>query len=408
MIDQVAFYAPLKPPDHPTPSGDRRMARALVKLLEQSGREVTLASRLRSYDRNGDPERQRRIGLLGKRFAGRLIQRYRKIVPENRPKAWVTYHGYHKSPDWLGPAVQRALGIPYLLIETSFAPKQADGPWDLGHRATEAAIGSADVLLAMTHVDEAGLLPLVRPPAKLRRLPPFLDPAPYREARGARVRFRRELGERFGLDPDQPWLLAVGMMRDDVKRQSYEMLAQVLERLKGRSWQLLIVGGGPSLPRIEKAFEAFGSTRVRYAGILAESQLPACYAVADVYAWPAIREAYGMAFLEAQASGLPVVAGHAGGVRDVVQDGVTGMLTDPRDSDAMASALARLLDDPVKREAMSLAARTYVEREHSLERASALLDEALGDAVEVCALREKRAKPLDSGSPMAFEAGDAH
>ncbi len=405
MIDQVAFYAPLKPPDHPTPSGDRRMARALIKMLERDAREVTLASRLRSYDRDGNQERQRRIERLGARFADRLITRYQKMPAVERPKAWITYHGYHKSPDWLGPVVQQALDIPYLLIETSFAPKQADGPWDLGHRSTEAAIKSADVVLAMTGVDEEGLSPLIRPPGQLRRLLPFLDPTPYREAHEARERCRQDLSERFGLDPDQPWLLAVGMMRDDVKRQSYEMLGEALQRLTDHSWQLLIVGGGPSLPRIEKTFGVFGSERVRYAGILAESRLPACYAAADVYAWPAIREAYGMAFLEAQASGLPVVAGHEGGVRDVVRDGVTGMLTSPRDPDAMASALAQLLDDPVKRKTMSLAARTFVEKEHSLEHAAAVLDEALDAAATVRAKKAERMMPSDGGDPIEVKAG---
>lgn len=383
MAEQVAFYAPLKPPDHPIPSGDRRMARALIAALEKRGRKVELASRLRSFDRDGDRQRQMRIGRLGARIADRLIRRYRMAPATRRPQAWITYHGYHKSPDWLGPAVQRALSIPYVLIETSFACKQADGPWDLGHRSTEAAIQTADVILAMTTVDQAGLSPLIEPPGDLRRFPPFLDPSPYREAFLAREYCRRDLAERYDLDPDRPWLLAVGMMRDDVKRHSYEMLAGALGRLQDRSWQLLIVGDGVTRPLIEKLFVSLGSERVKFAGIVEEDQLPACYAAADVYAWPAVREAYGMAFLEAQASGLPVVAGQEGGVQDVVLDGVTGMLTTPRDPDALASALADMLDHPAKREAMSLAAQAFVEREHSLEHASALLDRALVDAAAI-------------------------
>lgn len=90
-----------------------------------------------------------------------------------------------------------------------------------------------------------------------------------------------------------------------------------------------------------------------------------------------------MAMLEAQASGLPVVAGREGGVTDIVQDGVTGMLTDPRDPIALASAIADLLDHRTKREAMSLAAARFVEKDHSLDRASALLDKALTDASAV-------------------------
>ena len=58
---RVAFYAPLKPPDHPVPSGDRSMARLLIRALELAGHEVGLASRLRSRDTDGDPARQSRL-----------------------------------------------------------------------------------------------------------------------------------------------------------------------------------------------------------------------------------------------------------------------------------------------------------------------------------------------------------
>ena len=183
MSRPVAFYAPLKPPDHPVPSGDRRMARALIGALRLADVPVELASRLRSYDLRGDAVRQRRIQTLGGRLAGRLLRRYAQLPIERRPRAWLTYHAYHKSPDWLGPKVSAALGIPYLLAEASFAPKQRDGPWALGHAATERAIRAADVVLAMTAIDLECLAPLVVPPAELRRLPPFIVPAPDRAPR---------------------------------------------------------------------------------------------------------------------------------------------------------------------------------------------------------------------------------
>ncbi len=383
MAERIAFYAPLKSPRHPVPSGDRRMARALIQALERQGHRVELSSRLRSFDRDGDLARQKRIERLGGQVAARLVKRYRARPVAERPAIWVTYHAYHKSPDWLGPAVRRALRIPYLLIETSLAKKQAGGPWDLGHRATEAAIRGADVTLAMTAVDEEGLLPLIEPPALLKRLPPFLDPAPFALARESRDRHRRELAARFGLTEDRPWLLTVGMMRDDVKRHSYALLADALRELGDRPWQLLIVGDGTARPLIEKLFEPLGSQRVKMAGILGEAELPACYAAADVYAWPAIREAYGMALLEAQAAGLPVVAGREGGVPDVVQDGRTGLLTAPRDSCALALGISDLLDHPARRETMSTAGRIFVARERSLDRAASALTEALNEAASI-------------------------
>ena len=370
------------------------MARALMTALGRRGRKVELASRLRSFDRQGDSVRQRRMQHIGERVAARLIRRYRNASPVKRPEAWITYHAYHKSPDWVGPIVRRALGIPYLLIEASFAGKQAYGPWDLGHRATEAAVRTAEITFAMTAVDEAGLAPLITPPGEVRRLPPFLDPAPYRQAYRERARARRDLADRFGLDIGQPLLLTVGMMRDDVKRQSYQILAETLRKLGGWPWQLLIVGDGPARAMVENLFLEFGSGRVKFAGILGETELPACYAAADVYAWPAVQEAYGMALLEAQASGLPVVAGREGGVADVVRDGVTGKLTAARSPDALASGLAELLDQPHAREAMSAAAVSFVEEEHSLDRAASLLERALSDAAAILGARNQHRAAL--------------
>jgi len=358
------------------------MARLLIQSLNRLQHEVDLPSHFRSYDREGDAERQQRIRSIGKQIAAKLIKRYLALPRSNRPDAWVTYHAYHKSPDWLGPAVSAALDIPYLLIETSFAPKQADGPWDLGHRATQEVVRKADVVLALTEVDHAGLAPLIEAPTTLKRFPPFLDHLPFVDARPRREQNRRMIAERFNLDTSIPWLLSVGMMRDDVKYQSYQLLAWSLESLLDRSWQILLVGGGPALPSVEKCFLSLGSERVRMAGILGEEELVACYTAADVYAWPAIREAYGLAILEAQASGLPVVAGREGGVADVVRDAATGLLTPSRDPVAFAEALADLLDHPTKRQSMGRAAVSFVEGEHSVAEASARLDQALVEAGE--------------------------
>ncbi|OFX00963.1 MAG: hypothetical protein A3D94_11990 [Alphaproteobacteria bacterium RIFCSPHIGHO2_12_FULL_66_14] len=100
------------------------------------------------------------------------------------------------------------------------------------------------------------------------------------------------------------------------------------------------------------------------------SGLAALYAAADLYLWPAINEAYGMAFLEAQAAGLPVVAGRTGGVPAVVADGVTGLLTPVGDAAAFAAAVARLLDSPADRARLGAAAKTRVTAHHD-ERAAA-------------------------------------
>src|SRR4029079_17595767 len=137
---RIAFYAPLKPPDHPVASGDRAMARALIGALERAGHEVTLATHFRSYD-SGDARRQARLRAEGRKIAHRYL---RKVERSGKPpEIWFTYHLYHKAPDWLGPLVSKRLGIPYVVAEASYAPKQAGGRWDLGHHAVEDAIRSA-------------------------------------------------------------------------------------------------------------------------------------------------------------------------------------------------------------------------------------------------------------------------
>ena len=146
-----------------------------------------------------------------------------------------------------------------------------------------------------------------------------------RGARRARSAHRAALAGAFGLDPQRPWLLAVAMMRADVKRDSYRLLAAALGRLRAPR---LAAAGGRRRPGARRGRGGARSAR-RGAGRASPARcrktaLPACYAAADLYVWPAVREAYGMAMLEAQAAGLPVVAGREGGVAEVVADGVTG------------------------------------------------------------------------------------
>jgi glycosyltransferase involved in cell wall biosynthesis len=370
---RVLFYAPLKPPDHPVPSGDRRVARLLCQALARGGHEVALAARLRSFDRAGDAARQRRIAAIGRKLATRLLMR---LEGEPRPEAFITYHLYYKAPDWIGPAVAQMLAIPYVVIEASIADKRARGPWQLGHDAACRALQLARAAISINPADDAGVLPCLAAPDRLYRLAPFLDAGPFAAAAEQRAAHRSDVAQRFGLDPALPWLLTVAMMRNDDKLKSYRVLGEALAQLGTRRWQLLVVGDGPARGAVEKALRYAGA-RVRYAGRREESELPALYAAADLYAWPAISEAYGMATLEAQAAGVAAVAGDEGGVGEIVARGATGLLTPPGDAAAFAAALARLLDDPAERAAMGEAARAKVARAHGIDAAAVALDRVL-------------------------------
>jgi hypothetical protein len=201
----VAFYAPLKPPDHPVPSGDRRVARLFLDALRLAGHAPFVASRLRSFDGFGDPSRQARFAALGQRTAERLLRRWEE-APETAPGLWFTYHLYYKAPDWLGPTVSAALGIPYVVAEASHAAKRAGGPWAAGHRAVEQALRRADAVIGLNSADRAGVLPSLRQPQCWFQLPPFLDAQAYPARR------RPPVGA--------PRLIAVAMMRPGDKLAS--------------------------------------------------------------------------------------------------------------------------------------------------------------------------------------------
>lgn len=377
---RIAFYAPLKPPDDPVPSGDRRMARLLIGALAARGHQAELASRLRSRDRLGDPDRQARLAVLGRRLAARIVRRVQARPPADRPAAWLTYHLYYRAPDWIGPAASAALGIPYLVVEPSHAPKRAAGPWRPGHDATEAAIRAADAVFCMTAADAACVTPLLAAPDRLHRLRPFIETAPFAAAASRRAAHRAALAGLYKLDPARPWLLTVAMMRRGDKLDSYRVLARALATLDG-DWQLAVAGDGPARPAVEEAFRRFSPDRIRLLGGLSAEALYPLYAAADLFVWPALREAYGMVFLEAQASGLPVVAGADGGVPEVVTDGETGRLTPPGNPRAFAAALRTLLDEPGERERLGANASRRMAACHDLPGAAETLDRVLRQAV---------------------------
>ena len=373
---RIAFYAPMKAPGHPLPSGDRRMARLLVAALREAGHGVEQACALCSFDATGDAARQRRLGEVGRRAAVALSRRYLGRPVVDRPDLWFTYHVYHKAPDWLGPTVSRTLGIPYLVAEASHAPKQKLGPWATGYEAAAEAIAAADLVFGLSSADAECVLPLLADPGRLVPIKPFIDTSRYAAAAASRQRCRQILNRAHGLDPEVPVLLSVAMMREGDKLASFRLLGHALSRLQSRPWRLLAVGDGPARTEVEAALEPL-QPRVVWLGELDDGDLPAIYAGSDLYVWPAIGEAYGMAFLEAQAAGLPVVGGRTGGVPDVVADGETGRLVPVGDDEAFAAAVAQLLDDAEGRRAMGMRAGERMRRDHDLSVAARALGKAL-------------------------------
>lgn len=370
---RVAFYAPLKAPDHAEPSGDRTVARLLLQALKRAGMEVHVASRLRARVGAGDAVAQRRLAQKGHVLADRLIAKYRKWPKRQRPQIWFTYHLYYKAVDWIGPRVAAALDIPYVVAEASHAPKRASGPYAFSHAAAEAAVKQAAAILCLNPADKECLATIV-PGKRLIDLPPFLDMRRFAGERPDRALGRLKLATHYHLDPNLPWLLTVAMMRPGDKLASYEALAEALRHVR-RPYQLILVGDGAARASVEHTFQPLKG-RIAWLGRQPEAALPEIYAAADLFVWPAINEAFGMVLLEAQACGCPVIAGASGGVPAIVVDGETGWLSPPGDTAALAADIDFALDRDLGPQ--RLAARAHAFAEHDIETAAARLRSLLG------------------------------
>ncbi|MGR3913021.1 MAG: glycosyltransferase family 4 protein [Gammaproteobacteria bacterium] len=363
----------MKSPRHARPSGDRRIAQAFMQAVELAGCEVELASELRAWEGDGNARRQAHIETRGNRAAARLVTAYRKLPAAARPNCWLTYHLYHKAPDWLGASVSAALGIPYALAEASLARKQCDGAWRRGYAQSLAAVRRADCIFNLNSNDLAGVRAVARDGAVVE-LKPFLDMPPMPPTTRERV------AARLSLDPKPHWLLCVAMMRSGDKLESYRVLAGALARMQRDDWRLLVAGDGPAEQEVRAMFAQCRPGQVHFLGRRARDFIYELMRACDLLVWPACNEAFGMAVLEALGCGLPVVAGRSGGIGDIVAHDVTGMLVAPNDARAMAAAIGQLLASPARLARMAAASVRAFHRHHRLDAAAEIIGAALAHA----------------------------
>ncbi len=148
-----------------------------------------------------------------------------------------------------------------------------------------------------------------------------------------------------------------------VGRLSYEKnlddLVKAFAQLDDIPAQLVLVGDGPARGDLERSLQG---RRVTFTGYLTGEALAEAYASADLFAFPSTTETFGQVVMEAMASGLPVVAYDAEGVRDSVRSGETGLLAPARDVTSLATGARALLAEPDRRQRMGLAAYEYAHR----------------------------------------------
>ncbi|HEY0123729.1 MAG TPA: glycosyltransferase family 4 protein [Rhizobium sp.] len=355
---KIAFYAPLKSPNHPVPSGDRLMARLIIAAFETAGHRVGLASELRSFTPTPEAAPRAEIARKAGGEIDRLLEKWRGEPP---PDLWFTYHPYYKTPDMIGPRVAASLGIPYVTAEASYGRRHDDDGWGDNQRLVADAVRQAAVNLCFTERDRIGLADAI-PEGRYERFPPFIDTAPFGSLAGERAPHR---------------LITVAMMRRGDKFDSYVMLARALELIRDRDWTLTVIGEGPMRAEVRTLFSGLDGDRITWLGERTAPEIVAELRAGGIYVWPGCGEAYGLAYLEAQAAGLPVVAQATAGVPEVVKNETTGILTPDGDLKAYADAIARLLGDDGDRSVMAQAAHRFVHEERSLSGASKRLETIL-------------------------------
>jgi phosphatidyl-myo-inositol dimannoside synthase len=277
-----------------------------------------------------------------------------------------------------------------------------------GHEAGWAALPGAKSLIrrigdevdVLTYLAEYFRIRLARAltpeaAARMVRLAPGVDPAEFRPGAGG-TGVRKQLG----IDQDRPVVVCVSRM---VPRKGQDTLIRAWPQILNRPAHsarsaapatagplLMLVGDGPFRSRLERLAEQTGvADSVLFTGPVGWDDLPAYYDAGDIFAMPCRTrrrgldvEGLGIVYLEASATGLPVVGGDSGGAPDAILDGESGYVVPGRSPEAVAARVGQLLADPVGAAAMGDKGQAWIEREWTWDLVAERLRRILTDQAD--------------------------
>ena len=257
------------------------------------------------------------------------------------------------------PLVVRGHGNP--LAIKRFGDMRANVGDRLGRRLQLAGMRRAHAITAVSKFQAAELArELSLPIEAIRVIPNPISPVLLQEAL-----------EKPASEVSKPVVLYTG--RIELNKGSLDLLRSVKRVAESFSEVEYVIAGGRHNSINDETLEralAAGDTRehVRVLGHVPWQQLAEWYRRATVFVMPSHYETFGISVIEAMAFGLPVVATNVGGLPEIVEDGVTGILVPPKDPDALAEAVIQLLRDPQLRRRLGQAARDRVVSEFRIER----------------------------------------
>jgi len=250
-------------------------------------------------------------------------------------------------------AIRRLTGVPF--VQYIHADETRARP-----RLARFAVSRADAIVAVSRHARDLALGAGAPPGRTHVIPPGVDPPEQRPGEPSDEPASPTTGE--------PIVLTVARLSARYKGHDVMVraLPRILERVPTARW--VVVGDGPLRPELERAAAAAGiEDHVRFEGALADDRRDAWLRRADVFVMASRLpaggggEGFGIVYLEAAVHGLPVVAGNVGGSLDAVADGETGLLVDPADPVAVGDAVADLLVDRDRAQALGRAGAARAE-----------------------------------------------
>jgi phosphatidylinositol alpha-1,6-mannosyltransferase len=259
-------------------------------------------------------------------FAARTVQ----AGLWERPDLVITTH-VNFTP--IARILKQLAGIPYWGIAHGFEA------WQVGKPQVRHGMAAADQILGVSRFT----CDRIRQSQSLQNL--GLLPNTFDASRFQVAPKPRHLLNRYGLEPDQPVILTVNRLAAGESFHSYDQILAALPAIRQAfpNVHYLVVGKGDDRPRLEKLIATSHlQDCVTLAGFIPDAELPDHYALCDVFAMPSQLEGFGIVYLEAMASGKPVLAG-LDGAQDALKQGEFGALVDPTDVNAIATTLTKIL-----------------------------------------------------------------
>ena len=323
----------------PEPYGGRggiaQYGRDVIDAWTDSSRDVVNVTRRRPIDERTAPRRYRERSANGRAgFVATAFAQARRTPPRRMLCGHV-----HYLP--LCIAAKRLTNAPLVLIAYGI---DAFGP---RFRGARAALREADLVIAISRYTRRRLIDWSDLPGhRVKVLPNAARLAPRSaragEAERSRARATLELD-------DRTVILCLGRMDSRERYKGHDVLLDAMTSMEPtpRPPLLVLAGGGDDHDRLRRRAAALGLTEsVRIERHVSDARRDALLLAADVFAMPSVREGFGFVYLEAMASGTPVVAGNRDGARDALRDGELGALVDPLDPSDVARGIGAALERP--------------------------------------------------------------